>query len=92
MIFALYSLWDISALVGRDTRAIATATHLRRFAKVCGAICLLFGVGVSVLITADLGGNQALVESIGRPLLLASWIGILTWWHWGRIAAALRDS
>ena len=91
MIFVLYSLWDVSALIGRDTRAIATATHLRRFAKVCGVIGLLFGVGVSVLVTADRGGQQALVESIGRPLLLVSWIGILIWWHWGWIAAALHD-
>ena len=93
-VFALYAAWDFAALLARDTRAVATALHLRRFGFICVAIAVLTGVAGTVIIDHDPGATWLSLSrsAVSRCVLLAIWGGVLIWWHWGRVRAALRDS
>lgn len=88
-IFLLYAIWDVAALAGRDTRALATAAHLRVFAVVTFFIALLFfGLAVWASGTQDIGGPPAMIRRFVAAIL---WSVVLVWWQVSRVVAAIRD-
>jgi len=88
-IFLLYASWNIAALAGRDTRALATASHLRRFAITTIIVSFLFS-GIGLLNTYSFTYNSA-VYCVFRYSALAIWATILSMWQVGKFIAASRD-
>ena len=88
--FFLYGLWDLTALSGRDTAAIATALHLSRFAWITFVTGLaFFGLGILSLNISD---NKISWTHGLRIFALGIWLFILIWWQIGRFIAALTDA
>lgn len=92
--FGFYSFWDFSALLGHDTKAMATSAHLRKFGLICAGLAIPFAVG-AVVVNQELASTSKAVGSlpttVSRSVLLSLWILILCWWHYGRVVAALAD-
>lgn len=92
-VFLLYSIWDIIALCGRDTAAVATGAHLARFAKICFLIAIVFfSLGYLSFSLPSWASTIGIEPSTIRLVGLIIWGGILVWWHIGRFRAALQDS
>ncbi|MEF8723425.1 MAG: hypothetical protein V5B30_12745 [Candidatus Accumulibacter delftensis] len=88
-VFLLYAIWDVVALVGRDTAAKATAAHLRRFAKTSFFFALVFFL-LGIAAGQDFPFPD-IIDSL-RWIGLGVWIAILLWWQIGRFLAALSDN
>lgn len=91
-IFGFYALWDFSAFLSRDTKALASALHLKKFGWICIALSIPFAAGS--MINSHLADTSASALSIkvSRSVLFAMWVGVLFYWHRGRIIAAIADA
>jgi len=90
MIFLLYAIWDVTALVGSDTKAFATVAHLSRFAVITFLTALVF-FGIGIIVTCA-GGQTGPIFSLGRIIALIIWSCVLLWWQAGKFIAAARDA
>lgn len=89
-IFALYAAWDFAALIASNTRHMATANHLKRFGWICTGIAILCTVGAYVTSTIVAGSNRPDAKSWIQWGLLGLWLGVIIWWHGGRVWAAVK--
>jgi len=93
VIFLLYAIWDVTALAGRDTAALATAQHLQRFIVIClGFSIAFFALGGLTQITRERAWLMENPSTGLRLLGLGIWCTILVSWHVGRMRAATKDA
>jgi threonine/homoserine efflux transporter RhtA len=91
--FGLYSIWDFAALIGRDTRALASSAHLRKFGFICAALAAPFAIG-AIIVNQQISSTESADADVTislRVAILILWTLILCWWHYGRVVAALAD-
>lgn len=88
-IFFLYAAWNLAAIAGSDTKALATATHLSRFAWITFSVAILF---FSLVMAVTQWGSSAEIRSAARIAGICIWSAVLLWWQIGKFLAAARDT
>jgi hypothetical protein len=88
-IFFLYAVWNIAAIAGSDTRALATAAHLSRFAWITFSTAILFFALVTIVTRWEKVDE---ITFAARAIGFSIWGAILLWWQVGKFLAASKDT
>lgn len=88
-IFFLYATWNLAAIAGSDTTALATAAHLSRFAWITFSTAILFFL---LVITVTKWSSSTEIRSAARIFGILIWVAVLLWWQVGKFLAAARDT